>query len=592
MRVLLFGIDGLTFRVLDPMIEHGLLPNFARVRTEGTQGILRSTTPPMTPPAWMSIATGLLPAGHGVYDFWGYERKGGDKSDAINQVGTKERGHSKGEADSSREGGDKSDALKLVGTTRQGHSKGKAPIGPRRGKGEAPTAYVMTHRQGGKAIWNILSEWGKKVVVANVPLTYPPEPVNGIMLSGYMAPDTRASVTYPASFKDELLQVAPAYQIDLDPAVSGGQIGDPLAETLKMTRERIKMFRLALSKAFLADGLSEASCESSVGHLNGKGWDFCFLACSGADRIQHLRWDEIMAFHPQAVAYYQMLDDALGMMLDELRPDDLLLIVSDHGFRGVRRKFYVQEYLYQLGLLRMHKGGNRYRAEMLGHVRNLVRTSGLQQTARLTRDLLRQWGILGVEKVQHATRLPDLDWANTRAWVPSASGSLAGYADIFLDDDLSEEDIQELMQALKDVVDPESGEQLFVEMHREDVYGTGPYAPPERHLIVLANEWTTLATELGRGKLWENSDRSVGIHHPDGVLYLYGAGVKRGAQIEATHVCDIVPTILARMDLPVPNELSGRVIEQAFEQLTGAPEPSRDKGIVRRKLKKLTSQTT
>ena len=561
MRVLLFGIDGLTFRVLDPMIEHGLLPNFARVRDEGTLGILRSTTPPMTPPAWMSIATGLLPAGHGVYDFWGYEWKG--------------------EADRSPAGGDKSDALKrslqFRATTPLSRlaplSRSERRVGTKErehGKGGEPTAYVMTHRQGGKAIWNILSEWGKQVVVANVPLTYPPEPVNGMMLSGYMAPDTRANVTYPASFKDELLQIAPAYQIDLDPAVSGGQIGDPLAETLKMTRERLKMFRLALRKE----------------------WDFCFLACSGADRIQHLRWDAIMAFHPQAVAYYQMLDDALGMMLDELRPDDLLLIVSDHGFRGVRRKFYVQEYLYRLGLLRMYKGSNRYRAEILGHARSLIHRLGLQEAARLTRDLLRKWGLMAVEKAQHAAHLPDLDWDNTRAWVPSASGSLAGYADIFLDDQLAEEDIQKLMQALEDIVDPESGERLFVEMHREDVYGTGPFAPPERHLLVLANERTTLATELGRGKLWENSDRTIGIHHPDGVLYLYGAGVKRGAQMEAAHVCDIVPTILARMDVPAPHELQGRVLEQAFEQLAGASEQASDKGIVRRKLKNLASQAT
>lgn len=524
MRVLLFGVDGLAFRVLDPMIERGLLPNFARVRNEGTWGILRSTTPPMTPPAWMSIATGLLPAGHGVYDFWGYEWKGRAEADAINRVATAMR---------------------------------------ERGEREGPTAYVMTQRRGGKAIWNMLSEWGKQVVVANVPLTYPPEPVNGIMLSGYMAPDTRANVTYPTSFKDELLRIAPNYQIDLDPAVSGGQIGDPLVETLKMTRERLKMFRLVL----------------------GKPWDFCFLACSGADRIQHLRWDAIMGFHPQAVAYYQMLDDALGLMLDELNADDLLLIVSDHGFRGVRRKFYVQEYLHRLGLLRMRHNGNRYRAQALGQARAIVHSLGLQQAARQVRSLLRKGGMIAVEKVQHAARLPDLDWAHTRAWIPSASGSLAGYADIFLDDRLAEEDIKELMQTLEDVVDPESGERLFVEMHREDVYGTGPFAPPERHLLVLANEQTTLATELGRGELWESCDVTTGIHHPDGVLHLYGAGVKRGLQIEAAHVCDIVPTILARMDVPRPDELNGRVIEEAFEQLAGVSGQAEDEGIVRRKLR-------
>src|SRR5436853_5802530 len=171
MRVLLFGVDGLAFSVLRPLIEQGMLPNFQRLRVEGVQGVLQSTTPPMTPPAWMSISTGLSPAKHGVYDFWDYKQ------------------------------------------TEKG-----------------PQPYIMTHRKGGKAIWNMLSEWGKRVVVANVPMTYPPEPVNGIMLSGYMAPDIRSNVTYPTSFKEELLQTVPEYQIDLNPAVSAGKIGDVFTE--------------------------------------------------------------------------------------------------------------------------------------------------------------------------------------------------------------------------------------------------------------------------------------------------------------------------------------------------------------------------
>src|SRR5215467_6372173 len=100
----------------------------------------------------MSISTGVSLAGHGVYDFWEYARTE-----------------------------------------------------------EGPVAQVLTHRKGGKAVWNILSEWGKRVIVANVPMTYPPEPVNGIMVSGYMAPDMRANVTYPGDFKEELLREVPHY---------------------------------------------------------------------------------------------------------------------------------------------------------------------------------------------------------------------------------------------------------------------------------------------------------------------------------------------------------------------------------------------
>ncbi len=514
MRVLLFGIDGLTFRVIDPLIERGLLPNFRRVRDGGARGILKSVTPPMTPPAWMSISTGLSPAQHGVYDFWDYE----------------------------------------WGAARE----------------QGPTVRVMTHRKGGKALWNMLSEWGKQVIVANVPLTYPPEPINGIMLSGYMAPDTQAAITYPASFKEELLQAVPDYQIDLDPAIAGGQIGDPLVATLKMTEARLAMFRLLLNKP----------------------WDFCFLACSGADRIQHLRWDEILALHPQAVAYYQMLDEALGMMLKKLHDDDLLMIVSDHGFRGVRRKFYIHEYLYQRGLLTMHKAGNRRKAKLLGVARTIVRKLRLQSIARLFRESLRRSGVMTVEKEQHAPRLPTLDWANTRAWIPSASGFLAGYADIFFDETLSEAAIQALMQDLRALRDPETGEALIVEMRREDVYGHGPFAPHERHLLILCNERTTLPTELGRGSLWETSDVTTGIHDPDGFLYLYGSRVQSGVRLTDKHIYDIVPTILTSMGMTLPTNLPGKVMQDAFTPMPASVEEAREGSVALRKLKKLAARVS
>src|SRR5947199_5871278 len=113
MRTFLFGVDGLTFRVLYPMIERGLLPHFQRLRDEGVEGILKSTTPPVTPPAWTSMYTGLPPAKHGVYDFWYYEQ---------------------------------------------------TEYGPR--------AIVETHRKGSIAIYIMMRVMGKCVVVANVYMTF------------------------------------------------------------------------------------------------------------------------------------------------------------------------------------------------------------------------------------------------------------------------------------------------------------------------------------------------------------------------------------------------------------------------------------
>src|SRR6185503_17198684 len=68
--VVLFGIDGATFSLLDPLMSEGKLPNLSRLKQEGAWGMLQSTIHPITPAAWVSMVTGLNPGKHGVYDFW------------------------------------------------------------------------------------------------------------------------------------------------------------------------------------------------------------------------------------------------------------------------------------------------------------------------------------------------------------------------------------------------------------------------------------------------------------------------------------------------------------------------------------------
>ncbi len=515
MRVLLFGVDGLTFDIVNPYMERGLLPNFQRLRDGGAQGVLQSLVLPMTPPAWMSIATGLSPAKHGVYDFWEYEKT-------------------------------------------ENNLQGQ----------------IVTHRKGGKAVWNILSDWGKRVLVLNVPLTYPPEPVNGIMLSGYMAPDMKSGVTYPVSFKDELLAAIPDYKIDIDPSISSAEKGDVFVETLDVTRTRTQMFRLMLTKP----------------------WDFLFVTYVGADRIQHLRWDEIMAFHPLAVEYYQKLDEALGLALDALDKDDLLMLVSDHGFRGIHHRFYLQEYLHRRGLQRMRDTTARQKVERVDMVKRMVRKVvwglKLQGIAHGIRRQFRSKGLIETKQEAQPVKLPDLDWANTKAWIPGYSGAIAGYANVFLDDSMTEEQIEELVTAIREIRNPATGQPLALEIHREDSLGTGEFAPKERHLIVLAGEDITIINKLGHKSLWESVGGSMGIHHPDGVLYLYGAGVKQGTTIAPTHLYDVVPTILSFMHMPLPDELEGAVINEAFEQPVSQPKKAESNSVVRNKLRKLATQNT
>ena len=72
-RTLIIGLDGATWKVADPLIAQGKLPNLAMIKQQGTWSYLNSTTPPMTLPSWSSMLTGCNPGKHGIFDFVEYQ---------------------------------------------------------------------------------------------------------------------------------------------------------------------------------------------------------------------------------------------------------------------------------------------------------------------------------------------------------------------------------------------------------------------------------------------------------------------------------------------------------------------------------------
>ena len=68
-NVLMIGLDGATFDLLDPLIEQGVMPFVGSVLKNAVRANLMSTRHPLTPPAWTSMITGRSPTAHGIYDF-------------------------------------------------------------------------------------------------------------------------------------------------------------------------------------------------------------------------------------------------------------------------------------------------------------------------------------------------------------------------------------------------------------------------------------------------------------------------------------------------------------------------------------------
>ena len=123
-KVLVFGMDGADWDIMQPLIDKGDMPAMARLQREGAWGPLASTIHPHSPTAWASFLTGSNPGMHGIFDFV--------------------------------------------------HRK--------------PGTYEMeifhTKLRGGKSLWQVLSQAGVRCGVMNVPMTHPPEKVNGYFVSG------------------------------------------------------------------------------------------------------------------------------------------------------------------------------------------------------------------------------------------------------------------------------------------------------------------------------------------------------------------------------------------------------------------------
>ncbi len=173
-KVMIIGLDGATFDVLNPMMESGRMPCLKAFIERGTSGVLESTRPPITPAAWTTFMTGKTPGTHGIVDFERYD----------------------------------------VHTNKL-------------------TFNSTRTLRNTRTLWEILGDKGLKVGAINVPMTYPPRRVNGFMISGFETPGLHTEFTYPASLKDELLKRWPDYSFRSKWRRTTVGRGRPLARNLR-----------------------------------------------------------------------------------------------------------------------------------------------------------------------------------------------------------------------------------------------------------------------------------------------------------------------------------------------------------------------
>lgn len=179
MKLLLIGLDGGTWDVFDDYLLEQWMPNLKKLRDESCHGILDSTEPPVTPPAWTTCITGCHPGKHGVVAFHKYSFE--------------------------------DSATKLTSS-----------------------ADCLVPN-----IFQRLSEQDYKVGFINAPWTYPCQKVNGITIAGLGCPDIGSDFTYPPEFKSELLSDMNDYNILHFWKKTGPETVEKLDENVKKVERNI-----------------------------------------------------------------------------------------------------------------------------------------------------------------------------------------------------------------------------------------------------------------------------------------------------------------------------------------------------------------
>jgi predicted AlkP superfamily phosphohydrolase/phosphomutase len=190
-------------------------------------------------------------------------------------------------------------------------------------------------------VWDILSEGGKDLIIVGVPQTYPIKPLKGYLISSFLTPSVKRQYTYPNELRYEIDRVLDGRTYDVDVPQFRTEDKDFLLRQIQeMTEKRFEVIKYLLRE---------------------KPWDFFMFVEIGLDRIHHGMWKFWDRDHPKyepgnhyenAIPdYYRYLDREVGEILGMLDDDTVVLVVSDHGAKGMQGGFAVNQWLRREGLL-------------------------------------------------------------------------------------------------------------------------------------------------------------------------------------------------------------------------------------------------
>ncbi len=504
-KIMIIGLDGVPLDLIQRWAGGGYLPNLRRLMDGGAVGQLRSTIPPTSGPSWSSFVTGMNPGKTGIYDFL-YRREGTYSFPPVN-----------------------------------------------------------ASLRGGTTIWRYLSDAGYRVGVLNIPMSYPVEPVNGFMVSGWMTPYKATDYIYPPDLAGELEREIGNYRI---------------YPTETFAENRKESFLKATYD------LLEMRTRTALYLARTRPWDLFMVVFFDTDRVLHQLWHYLDPDHPWRTDredrewvvrdYFHQVDESIGRLLEYADEETLVIILSDHGMGRANNFIVLNNWLLDIGMLCLKrdpwtrlKEWMFWRGFTLRNVHRLLDRVGLARQAEYVAGYF----------VDHLLKLAflsflDVDWSRSRAYSfgrhlgsiyinlkgREPQGIVAPGAEY----EAVRDEIERLAYEFRD---PRTGRLLIGQvLRREEIY-TGPYLERAPDLILRPREPSDIffgLADFGHRRTVATVYRYSGMHRDYGLLILNGPGVRPGAQLEGAVIQDIAPTVLHTMGLPVPTDMDGRMLAEAF----------------------------
>jgi predicted AlkP superfamily phosphohydrolase/phosphomutase len=433
-RVCVIGLDGTPHSLLQRMAAEGVMPHVADLLPRGSLRPMTSVHPWVSSVAWTTLMTGRNPAQHGIFGFV-------DRDPAT---------------------------LKTF----------------------IPTARHLRT----ETLWDILSRVGRRVVVLNVPGTYPPRAVNGILVSDFLSPSLEKAV-YPSTFLPLLKELG--YRLDTDPWL------------VRASREE-----------FLSDlhDALEKRARTFLHLLDTQPWDLFLGVIMETDRLHHFFFAPMEqgdpAYAPAFFDVYRRIDAFIGEVRRRLADDATLILLSDHGFCSIRREVYYNRWLYDVGYLRFRQAPPKDLSDLapeslaycLDPGRIFINLKGREKEGR-------------VAPGEEYERLRD---------------RLAAEA-----------------EALRD---PDTGARLVQRAYRREELYHGPFLAHAADLILAPANGYDPKGALWKESLTHKDATMAGMHtYDDAMLYVGQETLAEGT----ARLYDVMPTILTLMGLPAPNDLDG-----------------------------------